>query len=151
MDSRMSRRSFVVCVFLICCAWAGAGRAEPASFSVPLTGSQCVPPVETNGSGVANLTFDPASRMVTWNISYSGLSSPTTMAHFHGPAASGKNANVVIWLTTQGAAPGNPITGNTTLTPAQAQQFTAGEWYLNVHTTNNPACEIRGQVLPPKG
>ena len=72
------------------------------------------------------------------------------MAHFHGPATQGKNGPVVIWLTTQGSPPGNPITGQATLTPEQAQQFTAGDWYVNVHTQSHPACEIRGQVIPPK-
>jgi hypothetical protein len=42
------------------------------------------------------------------------------------------------------------IKGQATLTPAQAQQWTAGEWYINVHTQANPNGEIRGQVLPPK-
>ena len=72
------------------------------------------------------------------------------MAHFHGPAKAGKNAPVVIWLSTQGNAPANPIAGTATLTPDQAQQFLAGEWYINVHTQSHPAGEIRGQVLPPK-
>ena len=31
---------------------------------------------------------------------------------------------------------------------AQAQQFTAGEWYINVHTQANPAGEVRGQIKP---
>jgi len=130
--------------------WAGAAVAEPVSFKVPLTGAQCAPPVATNGSGVANLTYDPATGVVTWDIPYSGLSSPTTMAHFHGPAKPGQNGPVVIWLNTQGAPPPNPMTGKATLTPAQAKQFSAGEWYVNVHTQSHPACEIRGQVVPPK-
>ncbi len=73
------------------------------------------------------------------------------MAHFHGPAKKGQNGPVVIWLTKQGSPPTNPITGSTTLTPEQAQQFTAGEWYINVHTQSHPAGEIRGQVIVPKG
>ena len=72
----------------------GAVRADPTSFKVPLTGAQCVPPVDTTGSGTAELTYDPATRVVTWNIAYSGLSSATTMAHFHGPAKQGQNAPV---------------------------------------------------------
>jgi hypothetical protein len=51
----------------------------------------------------------------------------------------------------KGATVANPIKGEATLTPEQAQQFTAGEWYINVHTQANPNGEIRGQVLPPKG
>jgi hypothetical protein len=127
-----------------------AADAAPVAFAVPLTGAQQVPPVQTNGSGTASLTYDPATRVVTWSITYSGLSSPATMAHFHGPAATGSNAPVLIWLTKKGGPVSSPITGRATLTPAQAQQFTSGEWYINVHTKDHPGGEIRGQVMPPK-
>jgi CHRD domain len=30
------------------------------------------------------------------------------------------------------------------------EQFFAGEWYINVHTQDHQAGEIRGQVMPPK-
>ena len=88
--------------------------------------------------------------MVSWTITYSGLSGPATMAHFHGPAAPGKNAPVVMWLSKQGSPAENPITGQVTLTPEQAQQFAGGEWYINVHTQAHPGGEIRGYVMPPK-
>ena len=71
------------------------------------------------------------------------------MAHFHGPAKQGENGPVVIWLTKQGAPPANPISGSATLTPEQAQQFSSGLWYINVHTIH-PAGEICGQVILPK-
>ena len=45
----------------------------------------------------------------------------------------------MIWLSTQGSPPANPMTGTATLTPEQAQQFSAGEWYVNVHTQSHPA------------
>jgi CHRD domain len=77
------------------------------------------------------------------------LSGPVTMAHFHnGPA--GKNGPVVIWLTKKGSATAGAIKGKTTLTAEQAKQFEAGDWYINVHTKEHPAGEIRGQVIPPK-
>jgi CHRD domain len=129
--------------------WIGASQAAE-SFKVSLSGKESVPPIDTSGSGTADLTYDPATRVVTWTISYSGLSSPSTMAHFHGPAGEGKNAPPVIWLTVQGSPPANPITGSATLTPEQAKQFTSGDWYINVHTQSHPAGEIRGQVMPPK-
>ncbi len=149
MKAAVSRRAVLASVLAIGFA-VTAAHAETVSFKVPLTGAQSVPPVDTTGSGTADLTYDPATRMVTWNITYSGLSSPVTMAHFHGPAKAGKNAPVLIWLTKQGTAPTNPITGSATLTPEQAQQFDAGDWYVNVHTQSHPAGEIRGQVIPPK-
>ena len=151
MHSNTSRRAFLLVAGLACVGWAGLAQAAPTSLTVPLSGAQVNPPISTAGTGTANLTYDPATRVVTWSITYSGLSSPATMAHFHGPAAAGKNAPVLIWLTTKGTPPGTPITGQATLTPEQAQQFTAGEWYINLHTQTHPAGEIRGQVMPPKG
>jgi CHRD domain len=150
MDSRFSRRALILAACLGGFVWAAPAQAQAISFNVPLSGAQSVPPVDTGGTGTAKLTYNPATRVVTWDISYNGLSSPATMAHFHGPAEPGKNGPVVIWLTKQGTPPENPIKGEATLTPEQAQQFTAGQWYINLHTQSHPAGEIRGQVVPPK-
>jgi hypothetical protein len=150
MDAVISRRAILASAFALGLARTGAALAEPSSFKVSLSGAQSVPPVDTSGTGAADLTYDSATRTVTWNITYSGLSSPVTMAHFHGPAKEGQNGPVVIWLTKQGAAPTTPVTGSATLNPEQAQQFTTGEWYINVHSQSHPAGEIRGQVVPPK-
>ncbi len=151
MSRTMSRRAVIAIAGLIgaVCA-AGLALAAPISFTVPLTGAQQVPPVQTNGSGTANLTYDPSTRVATWSITYSGLSSPVTMAHFHGPAEPGKNAGIQVWLTKQGSPVESPIKGEATLSPEQAQQFMAGQLYINVHTRDHPSGEIRGQVTPPK-
>ena len=119
MNLSLSRRVLVLaaCTAGIA-AWAAASNAAPESFEVALSGAQQVPAVETPGKGTADLTYDPATRMLTWSISYEGLSAPATMAHFHGPAAAGKNGPVVIWLSKQGSPPASPIKGEATLTPA---------------------------------
>ena len=41
----------------------------------------------------------------------------------------------------------SPITGQATLTDAQAKDLLAGQWYFNVHTAKIPGGEIRGQVV----
>ncbi|HKM68530.1 MAG TPA: CHRD domain-containing protein [Stellaceae bacterium] len=152
MSRVISRRTAMIVAGVTAAAWAaGLALAAPTSFKVPLSGAQQVPPVQTPGTGTADLTYDPTTRVVTWSITFSGLSTPVTMAHFHGPAAEGKNGPVVIWLTKQGSPVESPIKGEATLTPEQVQQFSAGEWYINVHTRDHPAGEIRGQVMPPKG
>lgn len=144
----VSRRSLLALVPLAWAGSAGVALAATQSFNVPLTGAQQVPPVDTQGSGTAHLTYNPASREVTWSITYSKLSSPATMAHFHD-GAQGANGPVVIWLSTKGKAVSSPIRGKVTLTADQAQQFTAGQWYVNVHSKDHPAGELRGQVTPP--
>jgi len=151
MSISISRRIViaVACVTAVA-AWAVASKAAPETIKVALSGAQQVPPVETSGSGTADLTYDAATRVLTWSVTYSGLSAPATMAHFHGPAAAGANGPVTIWISNKGSAVESPIKGEATLTPEQAAQFTAGEWYVNVHTSAHPGGEIRGQVKPPK-
>jgi CHRD domain len=151
MPISISRRALIPAAFVAgIAAWAMPSHAAPQSFKVALTGAQQVPPVETPGTGTAEITYDPATRMVTWDVTYDKLSAPATMAHFHGPAAAGKNGPVTVWLSKQGTPPASPIKGEATLTPEQAAQFTAGDWYVNVHTSAHPGGEIRGQVVPPK-
>ncbi len=151
MIGALSRRAVFALAGLACIAWAASAAAASASFTVPMSGAEQVPAVKTAGKGTADLTWDASTRVVTWRITYSDMSGPVTMAHFHH-GARGKNGPVKIWLTEKGGGPvANPITGKATLSPADAQQFEAGDWYINLHTKDHPDGEIRGQVVPPKG
>ena len=122
---------------------AQPGSAAPMSFKVDLNGAQQVPPVQTSATGTADLTYDPATRVLTWDVNHSGLSGPATMAHFHGPADVGVNASPVV----PQSGLDSPMKGEATLTEAQAAQFTSGKWYFNIHTAANKGGEIRGQVM----
>jgi hypothetical protein len=142
VDRTMSRRAVMVLGGVVSAAAAvGLAQAAPVAFSVPLTGAQQVPKVASPGTGTANFTWDPETRELTWSVTFSGLSSPATMAHIHngGP---GKNGPVVFW-------PDSPFGGSATLTPAQVAQLKAGDWYVNLHTSAHPAGELRGQIVPP--
>ena len=101
------------------------------------------PPNTSAGKGTADLDYDPASKKLSWKLTYSGLSGPPTAAHFHGPAAAGANAGVAVAIPNAGSS---PVEGSATLTDAQAADLMAGKYYINVHTAANPGGEIRGQV-----
>ena len=131
-------------VFAAALATAGAALAENVEIEVELKGSEEVPPVETSATGETDVEFDTETRMLSWDLNYSGLSSDATAAHFHGPADPGENAPPVVPI--EEFASGSE--GSAELTEEQAEQFMAGKWYINVHTANNPAGEIRGQVVP---
>jgi hypothetical protein len=88
-------------------------------------------------------TYDTASKKLSWQGSYSGMSGNATAAHFHGPAEAGKNAGVAVPITPNAS----PFQGSATLTDAQAADLMAGKWYVNVHTAANPGGELRGQLL----
>ncbi len=151
MQNAISRRTVLVLTGGAgAMAMASVAHAAPMSMTVPLTGAQQVPPVQTSGNGSADLTYDPSSRQLTWTITYSGLTGPATMAHIHGPAPEGKNAPVEVWLSKKGSTASSPIKGEDTLTPDEAKQMMAGDTYINVHTAAHPGGEIRGQIMPPK-
>ena len=122
---------------------ASSAIAEQVKMKAELSGAQEVPPTTSQGKGNAEITFDTASKQLSWTVNYSGLSGPPTAAHFHGPAEAGKNAGVAVPIPNQATS---PVTGSHTLTDAQASDLLAGRYYVNVHTAASPGGEIRGQV-----
>jgi CHRD domain len=121
-----------------------AGPAFADKYKVPLDGKSQVPPNNSTGTGTADIDYDPATKKLSWKVTYSGLTGPATAAHFHGPAEAGKNAGVAVPIPNIASSPAE---GSATLTDAQAADLLAGKYYVNVHTAANPGGEIRGQVM----
>jgi hypothetical protein len=121
---------------------AGAGKVRP--FTSVLTSGQEVPVGTSAAMGLAFLTFEEKTRELTYSITYQGLSSAETAAHFHGPAAPGVDAGVLVGIDQTGAAK----QGTVVLTKEQAASLKKGLVYINIHSANFPGGEIRGQVLP---
>ena len=121
-----------------------AAVAETITYKSVLNAQNVTTPNDSKGTGTAVVTFDPATKTLTWDINFNGLTGPATMAHFHGPAAPGANAGVALMI---GTNPTSPAKGTATLTDAQAADLQAGRWYINIHTAANRGGEIRGQVV----
>lgn len=117
--------------------------AEETKFMAMLSGAEEVPPVETGGTGSANVTWNSETKALSWSIDFAGLSGPAAAAHFHGPADPGANAGPVVTIDDLES----PSEGTATLTDEQAADLAAGKWYVNVHTEAHPDGEIRGQVM----
>ena len=139
----MSKTKTVLATLALGAALAYAGSAFADKMKATLDGASEVPPTTTAGKGTADIDYDPATKKLSWKVTYTGLSGPATAAHFHGPAESGKNAGVAVAIPN---AVSSPAEGSATLTDAQAADLTSGKYYVNVHTAANPAGEIRGQV-----
>jgi hypothetical protein len=137
----MTRTMFAMLACAAAVVFAGPASAE--KFKAALDGKSEVPATTSSGTGTADIDYDPASKKLTWKLTYSGLSGPATAAHFHGPAEPGKNAGVAVAIPN---ATSSPVEGSATLTDAQAADLEAGKYYVNVHTAGNPGGEIRGQV-----
>ncbi|HDR9133509.1 CHRD domain-containing protein [Burkholderia vietnamiensis] len=125
---------------------AGSAAAETVRLSANLQPSSEVPPTATKGAGAVEATYDTATHLLRWTVTYENLTGPATAAHFHGPAPVGQNAGVQVPIPKDELA--SPIKGSKELTDAQVAELTSGKWYFNVHTKAHPAGEIRGQVMP---
>lgn len=122
---------------------AAPSRAEVVKLQADLNGSNEVPPNNSSGSGKAEAAFDTQTKVLTYTVTYAGLTGPAMGAHFHGPGEAGKNAGIALpFKTVQ-----SPIQGSATLTDAQAADLLAGKWYANIHTAANPGGELRGQMM----
>jgi len=71
---------------------AGMVSEDDADFTATLSGGAQNPPVETDASGSAWVSWDEATMTIRWTVEYDGLTGPVVAAHFHGPAAEGENA-----------------------------------------------------------
>jgi hypothetical protein len=119
--------------------------------NVVMNGAAEVPAVTTSGSGTAALSYDPATKMITYQINWL-LNSPqstTTDMHFHG-AENGSatiSSPVVIPITGFGTGNTGSLSGTTrAITDVEASQLLSGKWYINVHSAAFPAGEIRGNI-----
>jgi hypothetical protein len=123
---------------------AGAASADTLQFSTGLKGADEVPAHAVPGTGQVDAKLDTTTKVFSYKVTYSGLTGPATMAHFHGPAGPGVNAPPVVPVPKSNLA--SPMSGSATLTDAQIADLEAGKWYFNIHTAANPGGEIRGQV-----
>ena len=157
----------IVAVVMLSATSANEGTVR---LHASLSGFQEVTPKLSNGSGTFSATISGGT--LTYKLTYTNLSAPAFMAHIHfgQKAVAG---GIFIWLCQSASAPaptagvpdcpagGGTVTG--TANAASVLKITgqtlnagnfgdalaiirSGEAYVNVHTTNFPSGEVRGQL-----
>ena len=133
------------------------------NFVAPLEGAQEVPPVDTRARG--NAIFHLRDGEIQYRLIATNIEN-IRMAHIH-LAPAGENGGVVVWLYPSSPPPqlipgrstGNLATGVITeddLVGRLAgmtledllEAMRSGNTYVNVHTSQYPGGEIRGQIKP---
>lgn len=128
----------------------------------------------SDGKGTLDLALDRNARTISFKLSYSGLSAPITQAHIHFAKRHVPGGIMVFFCTNLNNGPAGTQTcpvpsGSATATvtgtivganviAVPGQHIPAGDFdalvativsdtaYGNIHTTNFPAGEIRGQI-----
>ncbi len=154
-------------------AYVGAfqdSRSGPNHVTGDLDGYQENPSISTTGRGTVDLRIDDEAQTIDFEVTYSGLEGTATVSHIHF-ARERVNGPVVVFFCGGGGKgacpPEGTVTGTITAsdvpdpaTPAPGsaaanglntfeelvRAIRAGATYANVHSTNWPGGEIRGQI-----
>ncbi|HZV69945.1 MAG TPA: CHRD domain-containing protein [Saprospiraceae bacterium] len=113
-----------------------------------LEGAQEVPAITTDGKGLGAFHYTIGKTTLEVNVQLTGLSSDIISAHLHA-AVPGENGDVIVDLTD--LIDGHRIQGTVDLTLQDIFDVATGGVYVNVHTSDNPGGEIRGQLTPQNG
>lgn len=98
--------------------------------------------VNGDANGTLGVVLSKNMDSLYFNTTVNNLSGPISGAHFHKGMV-GEDGPVDVNLTTM--IRGNVIAG--TVTDFDLAALLSGQYYINVHTMENPAGETRGQVM----
>jgi CHRD domain-containing protein len=133
------------------------------TFKATMNGPSEVPANTTTGTGSFTATLDTATNIFTYAFTFTGLTTPVNNGHIHGPATTTVAAGTTINFNTlpgaqfsfgQTAGTGSGVSVLSTSNQITATMngdslkklLFAGLTYVNIHTTQNPGGEIRGQI-----
>jgi hypothetical protein len=94
------------------------------------------------GTFTATVSRSGTTGVITWRLTFSKLSGRAIAAHIHS-GARGKAGPVIVPLC---APCRSGAHGRATVDASVLDALESGRTYVNVHTKNNPAGEIRGQI-----
>lgn len=159
--------------FLFATAITAVASAQDFSAKAGLTGDQELPGgVVTNGSGTGTADFDPATNMLSVNMTWTGLNGPTRDAHIHCCLTTNPTVGVALGFSATfplGVTSGNFSQSYDLLDPnvytagfrnnfgggtaagardALLAGMRNGTAYFNIHTDPHPGGEIRGHITP---
>jgi CHRD domain len=133
----------------------------PAKFGFNLTGSEEVPPVQTNATGMADISpYTVAGDSITYSVNATNIKD-VTAGHIHF-GKQGENGPIVFTMFKYDP-PRNEVSETGTITADKLEGPMAGKrvfdvalagsngsLYMNIHTVENPNGEIRGtSSIPP--
>ena len=166
-----------LCALGLGAMWIVRADDDPVKFTAKLDGFQELGGLNaetgailTEGKGTLTLTLDRIAKTISFELTFSGLSSNVLQSHIHFGRVHTPGGIMVFMCTNLGnggtdipacPAGGGTVTGTRSagdVLAVKGQNVTAGDFdaltdalfsnsaYVNVHTMNFPAGEIRGQI-----
>lgn len=121
-----------------------ASVSKEVKFKAVLIGGNEVPSTPSAGTGEANAVFNTETKILTVTITYTGLTASLSSWHIH-KAPAGVNGGVI--FNFGAPQPSGFVYTSPALTADQENDLNTAGYYVNLHTSNYPGGEIRGQLL----
>jgi hypothetical protein len=117
--------------------------ASPYTYFALADGLQEVPPNPSAAKGVGWFRFDVLADTIDYSFTRTAVSTAEVAAHIHGFSPPGANSGIKINL------PGGAHkSGVLPYLAGDEANYVAGLSYINIHSSNFPGGEIRGQIVP---
>jgi hypothetical protein len=100
-----------------------------------------------NTTGMGEATAQLAGTRLTLRGNFSGLKGAATVARLHQGAVMGVRGPAFADVTVTSGTSGT-VSGEVTLTPAQAEGLRQGHVYLQIHSESAPDGNLWGWLLP---
>ena len=142
------RTIFFATIAVLCLAIPA--QATVWGFSNSLDGAQETPPNTSPGTGSVTATLNDLTRQIIISGGYQNLLGIRGDSHLHCCAPPGTPALILFGLTNNPpSATSGTFTGSAVLTAQNVADILNGLSYINVHTSEVPGGEIRGQLMNP--
>lgn len=158
------RAPYLAAIMVVASLVANAAVGQERNFRAPLSGGQEVPPNASHAQGVATFKLSRDGTFIHFQLNVANIEN-ILMAHIH-LAPAGQNGGIVVWLIPsappptlisgrfQGVLAAGVITAANLVGTLEGQtladlvaEMEAGNAYVNVHTSQFPGGEIRGQIF----
>jgi hypothetical protein len=143
-----ANRLFIACVAALSLAACGGSTEYTASLSSAAEKPAVV--VASTATGSVTVSVGDAIEV---SGNFTGLTANASAAHIHGPVGADGTGPVYCTLTVPSATNGNIEAGtgagscaDKEPTEDEKTYFKDGKMYVNIHTSNNPNGEIRGDL-----
>jgi hypothetical protein len=157
---------FVVAISVLAIAASGfavivsnTAFAQQQHLTAKLSAANEVPPITSQASGIATFDLNAAGTQMKYTLNVTNINQ-VIAAHIHS-GSSTANGPIVVNLFIPSKATGkvdgtlaqSSINSTSLIGPLKGKQMTdlvklinGGQAYVNVHTTQNPPGEVRGQI-----
>ena len=129
-----------------------AKSTEYNKTGIIMSGAQETPPVATSAIGSLDVAYSKATKMLTYKVSWSGLTGNPISMHIHGLAPVSYPAGIVQTILSAPNAALFPASGTYSGSlladevVVKEVDILNGLYYMNIHTAAFPSGELRAQI-----